>query len=60
MCKIDIRWAAAVWALGAKCPRDNLEGLGGVGVEGEVQEEGDMCVLVADSRCWIAEANTIL
>ena len=37
MCKIDIRWAAAVWALGAQCPRDNLEG-GKVGSGREVQE----------------------
>ena len=35
----------------------------GVGREGdgrEVQEGGDICTLMADSRCCMAEANTIL
>ena len=36
---------------------DSLEG--GMGAW-EVQEEGDVCILTADSHCGMAEANTIL
>ena len=32
----------------------------GWGSEGEVQEGRDLCVLMADSHCCMAEANTIL
>ena len=39
---------------------DNLEGWDGVPGWGKVEEGGDRCVLVADSRCFMAEANTIL
>ena len=34
---------------------DSLEGWCG-----EVQEGGDICILMADSCCFMAEANTIL
>ena len=26
----------------------------------EAQEGGDICILVADSHCWMAETNTTL
>ena len=39
---------------------DNLEAWDGVGDREEVQEEEDLYVLVADSCCCMAEANTIL
>ena len=39
---------------------DNLEGWVGVRGGGEVQKGGDICVLVTDSCCCVAEANTIL
>ena len=29
-------------------------------MEGEVQEGGDICISMTDSRCYMAEANTIL
>ena len=39
---------------------DNLEGRDGVRGQGKVEEGADICVLVADSRRFMAEANTIL
>ena len=39
---------------------DNLEGLDREGGGEKVQEEGDICILIVDSRCFMAEANTIL
>ena len=39
---------------------DDLEGWDGVGGGREVQDGGDVCDLVADSRCCMAEVNTIL
>ena len=39
---------------------DNLQGWDGVRGGGEVQEGGDIRVPEADSRCCMAEANTIL
>ena len=30
------------------------------GVEGEIQEGGDICILLTDSCCCMADANTIL
>ena len=39
---------------------ENLEGWDGMGVAGEVQEGGDISVLVADSHCCVVEANTTL
>ena len=39
---------------------DDLEGWDGVGGGREVQEGGDICDLMADSRHCMAEANTIL
>ena len=41
---------------------DNLEGWDGVGSRGrrEVQEAGDLRVLMADSHCCTAETNTML
>ena len=39
---------------------DDLEGLdGGMGVGKEAQEEGDVYIHIADSRCRTAEANTL-
>ena len=32
----------------------------GQGSGREVQEGGDICILTVDSRCCLAEANTIL
>ena len=39
---------------------DNLEGWGGVGDRREVQDGGDICILVADSHCCMAETKTTL
>ena len=39
---------------------DNLEEWDGVEDGGDVQEGGDMCILMADSHCYMAETNTIL
>ena len=39
---------------------DNLEGWDGVGSGREVQERRDTCLHVADSRCCMAETNTVL
>ena len=39
---------------------DNLEARDGVGDREEVQEEENLYVLVSDSCCCTAEANTIL
>lgn len=41
-------------------PCDDLEGWGGVGGLGKVLEGGDMCILMVDPYCCIAEVNTIL
>ena len=38
-------------------PSDGLEGLDGGGMR-EAQEWGGIRMLIADSRCWTAEANT--
>ena len=38
---------------------DNTEGWGGVGGSGEVQEGGDICILMDNSHCCMAEANTL-
>jgi len=39
---------------------NNLEGWDEVGGGREVQEGGDKCISIADSCCYMAEANTIL
>ena len=39
---------------------DNSEGWDGMRGGKEVQERGDIYILMADSYCWIAEANTIV
>ena len=39
---------------------DNLEGWDGVGGGREVQEGGDICILMVDSCCYMAETNTTL
>ena len=39
---------------------DNLEGWDGVGGGREVQEGGDISILMADSHCCTAETNTTL
>ena len=36
---------------------DDLEGGDGVGGGREVQEGGDICILMADSPCCMAETN---
>ena len=36
---------------------DNLEGWDGVGGGRDVQEGGDICILMADSYCCMAETN---
>ena len=38
---------------------DILEGWDGVGCGGEVQEEGDICILTTDSYC-VAETSIVL
>ena len=37
---------------------DNLEEWDGAGAGTEVQEGGDMCIPLADSRCCTTETNT--
>ena len=39
---------------------DNLEGWDGVVGEREVQEEGDICILMTDSHCCTAETSKTL
>ena len=39
---------------------DDLEGGDGVGGGREVQEGGDICILMADSHCCMAETNITL
>ena len=39
---------------------DDLEGWGGVGSGREVQEGGDICILMADSCYCMVETNTTL
>ena len=61
ICKIDSQWEFAI------CLRElkqglsiNLERRGGEGDGKEVQEEGDICIPIADS-CWgLTEDNKIL
>ena len=40
--------------------RDNLEGWDGVWGGREVQEGGDICILIDDSHCCLVEINTTL
>ena len=40
--------------------RDDLDGWDGAGDGREVQEEGDICIHIADSLRCTAEANTTL
>ena len=50
MCKIESQWEFAVWLRELKqglC--DNLEGGMGKEIGREVQEEGDICISMADS-----------
>ena len=61
ICKVDSQWEFAV------CLRElkqqlciNLEGWHGEGDGKEVQEGGDISILVADSHCCMAETNTTL
>ena len=61
MCKMDSQWEAAIyyWEHSlAVC--DDLEGLDGVVSGKETQEEGNICIIMADSCCCIAETNTTL
>ena len=39
---------------------DNLEGWDGVGGEREVQEGGDICILMTASHCCTPETNITL
>ena len=39
---------------------DDLEGGDGVGGGREVQEGGDICILMSDSHCCMAETNITL
>ena len=39
---------------------DSLKGWGGEGGRRKVQEEGDVCIPMADSCCYMAETNTVL
>ena len=39
---------------------DNTEGKDGVGGGREVQEGGDICILMVDSSSYMAETNTTL
>ena len=39
---------------------NNLEGWGGLEGQRKVQEGGDICILMADSCCCMAETNIIL
>ena len=39
---------------------DHLEGLGGVGGGREIHEGGDLCILMVDSHCCMAETNITL
>ena len=60
MCKTASKWGVAVkhrelsWVL---C--DDLEGLDGDETGREVQEQGDICILMSDSSC-MAETNATL
>ena len=59
--KIGSQWGFAVWCRELKlgfC--DNLEVWDGVGGGREVQEGGDTCIPLADSRLCMAEINTLL
>ena len=59
MCKIESKWNSCI-AQGAQLELcDDLEKWDG-GVEGEAQEGGDTCIIIADSHCCIAETNTAL
>ena len=39
---------------------DDLEGWGGVGDRKEVQDREDICILMADWHCCMAETHTTL
>ena len=61
ICKIDSQWEFAI------CLRElkqglsiNLERRGGEGDGKEVQEEGDICIPIADSCSGLTENNKIL
>ena len=56
ICKIDSQWEFAVWQ--GLCI--NLEGWDGEGDGREVQEGGDICTPMADSRWCLTENNKIL
>ena len=56
--KLDSQWKFTVWSRVTLC--GNLESWDGVGGRREVQEEGDLCVSVADSCCYMVETNTKL
>ena len=61
ICKIDSQWEFPVWLRKLKqglCI--NLEGWDGVGDGREFQEEGDICIPMADSCGCTAETNKTL
>ena len=61
ICKTDSQWEFAIWLKELKPgPCNNLEGWDGEGGGRGGQEQGDICIPMADS-CWcFAETNTIL
>ena len=59
--KIMSQWKSAVWCRELNLVlRDSLKGWDGMGGGKEVQEDGNKCLLTADSRWCMAESNTTL
>ena len=61
ICKTASLWEASYLSTGAQLNSvrcDDLEGWDGG--EREAQEEEDICILRADSCCYMAETNTTL
>ena len=58
MCKTDSSWEAAAFHRELLVLCDDLEGWDRGWVGREVQEGGDMCIHVADSRGCTTETNT--
>ena len=59
ICKIDSQWEFVLWCMELK--PNALWQPRGMGWSGkEVQEGGDLCIPMADSYWYMAEANTVL
>ena len=61
ICKVDNQWEFAAWIMELKqglC--SNLEGWDGEGDGRDIQEGGDICILMADSCWYLAKNNKIL